>query len=112
MRQIMILTLLTITACTPKPDTGSDSTTDTACDTGETGIPSTCEPRMWYADGDGDGDGYGVDIPGTTQRACTRPGENWSTQSGDCDDADADIHPGAHDLHGDAVDSDCDGSDG
>lgn len=92
MRQIMILALTLTLACTPKPDSGEDSVTDTACDTGDSGLPSACEPRVWYFDADGDG--YGIDIPGTTQRACVRPGTDWSPQSGDCDDNDPDVYPG------------------
>ncbi len=54
-------------------------------------------PRGCVADGadgaalcDGDGDGYAAD---------------------DCDDAHADVHPGAAELCGDGVDQDCDGAD-
>ena len=38
-------------------------------------------------------------------------GDGYNPCDGDCDDADAGIHPGAEDVVGDAIDSDCDGSD-
>jgi arylsulfatase A-like enzyme len=50
----------------------------------------------WYAAmTDLDGDGYGRGFGG-----------------GDCDDGNPEIHPGAVDVPGDGVDSDCDGTDG
>ncbi len=55
---------------------------------------------------DEDGDGYGDDAGQTT--GCP-DGSAWITESGDCDDADEEVHPGARDLE-DGVDSDCDGS--
>ena len=54
----------------------------------------------WYVDEDGDGWGTerGDDCEGTTV-------------PGDCDDADAAVHPTAEDAPGDGVDADCDGVD-
>jgi len=37
-------------------------------------------------------------------------GDGWTVAEGDCDDADASIHPGADEILCDGVDSDCDGS--
>ena len=47
----------------------------------------------WYVDGDGDGFGD----PARVETGCTIPtdGLAWVTSSTDCDDADADTHPGA-----------------
>ncbi len=36
-------------------------------------------------------------------------GDGWTVEAGDCDDADAAVHPGAEDEPCDGVDSDCDG---
>ena len=48
----------------------------------------------WFFDGDGDH--YG-DID-TTLTHCEMPGEGWILVGGDCDDADADIHPNQDEL--------------
>ncbi|MFH1465398.1 MAG: putative metal-binding motif-containing protein [Pseudomonadota bacterium] len=58
----------------------------------------------WYADGDLDG--YGV--PGSALTACEQP-TGYITTSGDCDDADPEIHPGVTEVC-DGVDQDCDGT--
>ncbi|MCB9685724.1 MAG: hypothetical protein H6735_11850 [Alphaproteobacteria bacterium] len=61
--------------------------------------------RTWYEDGDGDG--YGDQrFPFVDDCA---PEERWTEQGGDCDDLDADIHPGATETCND-VDDDCDGA--
>lgn len=39
-------------------------------------------------------------------------GDNYSPNTGDCDDTDPTIHPGAADTGGDGIDQDCDGIDG
>ena len=39
------------------------------------------------------------------------PVEGYSTEDGDCDDGDATAFPGAEELCGDGIDSDCDGED-
>jgi len=57
----------------------------------------------WYTDADSDG--YGAT---TTTVACVLP-PGHSENSDDCDDADADISPGATEVCGDGVDDDCDG---
>ena len=58
----------------------------------------------WYADSDGDG--YGSNV---AQRRCEPPPGHVAL-AGDCDDMDADAHPGAIEQVGDGVDSDCDGA--
>lgn len=37
--------------------------------------------------------------------------DGWTVGEGDCDDADPDVNPGAEEVAGDGVDSDCDGED-
>jgi hypothetical protein len=59
-----------------------------------------CQVQLRYADLDGDGFGAGL---GTY--VCDGPG--WSPNDADCDDTDAQIHPGARDVPGDPVDDDC-----
>ena len=66
------------------------------------GLPTTA----YYSDADGDG--YGT---GTAQQFCSNPGAGYATQGGDCNDANASIHPsatGSVELC-DGIDNDCDG---
>jgi hypothetical protein len=56
---------------------------------------------MYYTDEDADG--YGV---GTGQQLCFDPGAGYATQSGDCNDNDAMINPGATELC-DGIDNNC-----
>ena len=52
---------------------------------------------------------YGVAITDTGYT--DSDGDGYSVADGDCDDADPDIHPDAHETAGDGVDSNCDGED-
>lgn len=58
---------------------------------------------VWFEDGDSDG--YGVDS--STTLACSEP-DGFASLDGDCDDADAEVHPGADEYCND-TDDDCDG---
>ena len=60
----------------------------------------------WFRDADGDGHGAAADV--TT--GCVAP-DGYVGSADDCDDADADTHPGATEVEGDGSDQDCDGSD-
>ncbi len=64
--------------------------------------PDAVQSDWWL---DSDGDGYGVNGPPATT-ACIGPPDHVD-QSGDCDDGDPTIHPGAKEYH-DGIDSDCD----
>jgi hypothetical protein len=66
--------------------------------------PKLVGAQVWFPDGDGDS--YGVD-PGILSCA---PVTGQALAGGDCDDADATIHPGAADLWYDDVDADCAGN--
>ncbi len=59
-------------------------------------------PTTYYTDADGDSYGTGVG-----QEFCTNPGAGWATQDGDCDDSDANVHPGATEVCN-GKDDDCD----
>jgi hypothetical protein len=57
---------------------------------------------------DSDDDGYGD--PSAPGEFCDDPGEGFSDNNEDCNDADAAINPGAEDTAGDEIDQNCDGT--
>jgi len=57
---------------------------------------------------DFDGDGFGIGNPTVS---CS-PITGYATQSGDCDDSNNAIYPGAADTEGNGIDENCDGVDG
>ncbi len=81
----------------PEAEEECGGTVDANCD------GTVRQPETWYADFDNDGFGD----PDTTQSACTRPSGGIETD-GDCDDSNANVHPGAEDVC-DGIDNDCDG---
>ena len=74
------------------------------------GLDNDCDgntddiPGYWP---DGDGDGYGTS--GEAATLCLPPPDGYADNQADCDDGNADVHPGAVELCLDAVDNDCDG---
>jgi len=74
---------------------------DNDCDT-EVDEDSAVDALVWYVDDDRDG--YGTK---ETYYACEVP-ESHSAQSGDCDDSEPSVNPGA-DEYCDDLDNDCDG---
>ncbi len=66
---------------------------------------SVTGPTAWHPDADGDGFG----APDWEERACEAP-EGGVTDATDCDDADEGVYPGAVEVCGDNVDSDCTGA--
>ncbi len=61
------------------------------------------DPTTWYADVDGDGFGD----PDSSVDACDKP-EGYAFSNQDCDDTDAQVHPGVQE-HCDGEDEDCNG---
>jgi len=57
---------------------------------------------------DGDGDGWGSMDAADQAAFCEVPDEGWVDDGTDCDDDDADIHPGAQEYCNE-IDDDCDG---
>lgn len=116
MRPLMLMAALML-ACDPKnddtapahdtegPDTSdSDIVVDETIPPGDTGCPQT----WWFFDGDGDGYGLPRVLGGVY--GCRPLDARYVTNTGDCDDTDPTVHPGAPDASGDGVDSDCDGA--
>ncbi|MCB9765724.1 MAG: hypothetical protein H6739_38475 [Alphaproteobacteria bacterium] len=91
-----------LAGCPEPPATDDSAAVEDSDDTSDTG----CAPQTWYLDGDGDGWGGAV-----TWAGCDQPDPTYVAQGGDCDDADARIHPEAQEIGGDGVDQDCDGED-
>ena len=77
---------------------------DDDCD-GEIDEFGVIDGDTWYLDADGDG--YGSEAASDTVTACEQP-EGYLEITGDCDDGDATIHPGAAELS-DGLDNNCDG---
>ncbi len=113
-------------SCTAPPSTSAD---DTDCDDADAAvnpaaieicnsIDDDCDGRIdqddpdlangvpWYIDYDADG--YGSPNGVYTTTSCTAP-PGYSATADDCEDRDADIHPGATETC-DGVDQDCDGT--
>ena len=57
---------------------------------------------------DGDSDGFGIGNPTVS---CS-PVAGYATQTGDCDDSNNSVYPGATDSEGNGIDENCDGVDG
>ena len=95
----MSLLLLLMLAC--RPQTGDDKADDTATDT-----DTPCAEAEFFVDGDGDGFGAGE-----PRLACEAPAGTVEAR-GDCDDTDADAHPGAQEDCTLDRDLNCDGSTG
>ncbi len=57
---------------------------------------------------DGDSDGYGIGNPTVSCSAIA----GYATQTGDCDDSNNSVFPGAADTEGNGIDENCDGVDG
>src|SRR5436190_813809 len=57
----------------------------------------------------GERDDTGAPDPDTGKGPVDDDGDGCSVDDGDCDDANATIHPGAKEILADGVDNDCDG---
>ncbi len=79
---------------------GLDDNCDTIIDP-----PDSADAKSWYTDADKDS--YGTVL---LTKACVGPA-GAAAFPGDCDDADAKIHPGATDTPYDGIDQNCDGTD-
>ena len=64
------------------------------------------DETTWFRDRDGDAWGD----PTSSSTSCDKP-SGYVSDSGDCKDRDATIHPGADEVCEDAIDQDCDGID-
>lgn len=81
-----------------------------ATETADDGIDQDCSGQdsvSCYQDGDGDGFGIGRSM--LREGACN--GAGVAPKTGDCNDTDRAVHPGASETPGDGIDSNCDGSD-
>jgi hypothetical protein len=85
-------------------DLDTDEDCDTLVDDDDDSVDASTM-TVWYADADGDG--YGDATKSTT--ACDLAA-GYAAASGDCNDANDAINPGAAEVCGDSVDDDCDGS--
>ena len=100
-------TTVSLSTCLPIPD-GYVENADDCDDTNANRNPGIGDIYVYT---DKDGDGYGNDDLFVIQDSCIDLIENQSFESGDCDDNDASIHPGATEVSDtDGIDQDCDGT--
>ena len=78
-----------------------DENPESLCGAGHVCVSGACLTTYYR---DLDRDGYGN--PSVTTNSASSPGADWVTVSGDCDDFDARIHPGAPEVC-DGIDNDC-----
>ena len=78
---------------------GTDTTGGRYCAT------PACAVSTWYHDADGDG--YGA--TSSTVLSCAQP-PGYAAAPGDCNEANAGIHPGVAEVCGDGLDNDCSGT--
>ncbi|MGM0556457.1 MAG: MopE-related protein, partial [Myxococcota bacterium] len=87
---------------------GATSPSTETCDGQDNDCDGTVDENVkttYYFDGDGDG--YGTS---SSRTRCSPTGDYTATQTGDCDDSDSNIYPGAESLFcSESVDYDCDG---
>jgi hypothetical protein len=76
---------------------------DNDCD-GAVDEPDGVGTATWYRDADGDGFG----TPYESLVSCAPP-DGYTSDTSDCDDGDAGVHPDATEICGDGIDNDCDG---
>ncbi|HNP06646.1 MAG TPA: MopE-related protein [Cyclobacteriaceae bacterium] len=78
-----------------------------ATDIAGSGIDANCDGNyLWFVDADGDTYGSIATVSSTN----ASPGVGESVTNDDCDDASASINPGAIDVTGSGIDSNCDGN--
>ncbi len=102
--------VLTATDCDDSNDTVFEGASE-LCD----GLDNDCNGRaddgvefqQWYEDNDEDG--FGGDASGPPD--CAPPVDGAVTTTGDCDDSDPSVYPGAEEILQDGIDQDCDGLD-
>lgn len=87
----------------------TDASGNTSEFSAEVQVTGNCTEQIWYADNDGDS--YGVDAADTNISSCIKPGGNYVSRTGDCNDNDAAINPDAVDIPDDGIDQNCDGKD-
>ncbi|HVU04099.1 MAG TPA: hypothetical protein VHE30_20215 [Polyangiaceae bacterium] len=97
----------------PDSGLGGRASNDAGSDSGAAGAVTTQDAGSGVADAgsacsdpvtffpDGDGDGYGRST-GTTSGCLPPPNGKWAKVGGDCDDDNADVHPGQTDFFGEA----------
>jgi hypothetical protein len=68
-------------------------------------------PQTWYKDVDSDKYSDGTSLQSVNRLASYYLASELTATSGDCDDNNAAIHPGAVEICGDGIDQDCNGSD-
>jgi len=84
---------------------------DQDCQEGDLICPGP-EETIWYRDDDRDRFSDGTSITAAEPPSDDYfPAEALEATSGDCNDVNADIHPGAEEVCGDGIDQDCSGAD-
>ena len=93
--RLTLLIGLAFPACGPEPSTGSKTPPEAPASDVDTALPIVepeppCQLYRWYADADADGHGD----PYAMVEECAQP-SGYVDNYTDCDDADADAHPGS-----------------